>query len=73
MTNIAAYTPPGLAPPFLSINAPDEDSVTIHVRSEKDPLCVAAPQAQITIPLCQFYELMVAVRDWLKTKEGLSL
>jgi hypothetical protein len=34
--NLAAFTPPGLDPPYVSINREDGGSVTIHVRAVKE-------------------------------------
>lgn len=61
--NILAYTPPGLEPPFLSVNVEKElRVVTVHVRSPKE----IGGQAQIDIPLDEFCAMAADMVEKLK-------
>lgn len=60
MTNLAAYTAPGFAPPFVSINS-DGDTVEIIVRSEGKKNGDCGDCASIKMNVQRFRELITSI------------
>lgn len=56
--NLAAWTPPGLEPPFVSINETSPGIIELHVRAIRRPDQTHADQAYVVLTLSQFEGLM---------------
>jgi hypothetical protein len=62
--NIYAYTPPGSAPPFISINEDEEGIVSLTVRSLPRVEGEPQPIAQMNISEEELLKLAIAVLNW---------
>jgi hypothetical protein len=71
MTNIAAYTPPGVAPPFISIND-DGDAVEVIVRSAAAGPHSYGSEAIIRLPWAEFSRLVYAMAQHLVRHEDVK-
>lgn len=65
--HIFAYTPPGFAPPYLSVNREEDGEIIVTVRAQA-PVGAPQPIAAIEVPLLELVKLVACVAEFTSAK-----